>query len=112
MSLTITVNDDLASRLEAKAQAHQRSVEEWALTILGHAVENPDELLNWSRLNQRRFELIQKRYSVGLDESEEQEFVELQDSVAKLLEPHDRQMIEMLKPYEEAAYRLSGTKDG
>lgn len=111
MSLTITLNDDLAKRLGAQAQAQQKSVEDWALTILGHAVENPDELLNWSRLNQRRFELIQKRYSEGLDESEEQEFARLQDSVARLLEPHDRQMIEMLKPYEDLTGPLSGVAD-
>ncbi len=112
MSLTITVNDDLANRLEAQARMQRRSVEEWALTILGHAVENPDELSSWSRLNQRRFELIQKRYSTGLDESEEQEFARLQDSVAALLEPYDRQMVEMLRPYEGLAEQFSGTKDG
>ena len=44
MSMTITLTDDLAGQLRMQAQTRQLSVEQWALTILGHAAENPDEL--------------------------------------------------------------------
>jgi hypothetical protein len=105
MTLTITVSDELAQKLEAQAGSQRKSVEDWVLTILGHAVENPDELPTWSNLNKRRFELIEKKYTVGLDKSEEQEFHRLQDAVAKLLEPHDRQMLDLLNSYQGHARR-------
>jgi hypothetical protein len=111
MSVTITLNDDLVGPLRKQAQTRRVSVEQWALTILGHAVENPDELRSWANLNQRRFDLIQKRYSGGLDRAEEIELQELQDSVAKLLEPADRRMLDALKPYQRLAQQIAGSSD-
>ena len=111
MSMTITLTDDLVGRLRMQAQPRQISVEQWALTILGHAAEHPDELQNWANLNRRRFDLIRKRYSTGLDQAEEDELRQLQESVAEVLEPADRRMIDMLKPYQELAQQLSGPSD-
>ena len=45
MSMTITLTDDLVGQLRMQAQTQQLSVEQWALTILGHAAEHPGELL-------------------------------------------------------------------
>lgn len=100
MSMTITLTDDLVGQLQMQAQTQQLNVEQWVLTILGHAAEHPDELRSWASLNRRRFDLIQKRYSTGLDPTEENELRELQDSVAKLLEPADRRMLGTLKRYQ------------
>ena len=111
MSMTITLTDDLAGQLRMQAQTRQLSVEQWALTILGHAAENPDELRSWANLNRRRFDLIQKRYSTGLDRAEEVELKQLQDSVAKLLEPADRRMLDALKPYRQLARQIAGSSD-
>ncbi|MGH9847713.1 MAG: hypothetical protein ACREEM_54175 [Blastocatellia bacterium] len=88
------MNDNLATLLAAQAQVEQVSLEQWALSILGHAAEHPRELQTWTSLNQRRFALISKRYSAGLDQLEEREFAHLQETVARLLEPWDRAMIE------------------
>jgi len=111
MSMTITLTDDLVGQLRMQAQGQRLSVEQWALTILGHAAEHPDELRSWANLNRRRFDLIQKRYSTGLDRTEENELRELQDSVAKLLEPADRRMLDALKPHQHLARQISGSSD-
>ena len=111
MSMTITLTDDLVGQLRMQAQPQQISVEQWALTILGHAAEHPDELRSWANLNRRRFDLIQKRYSTGLDGTEENELNELQDSVAKLLEPSDRRMLNNLNRYQQLAQQISGSSD-
>ena len=107
MAMTITLTDDLVGQLQVQAQSQQLSVEQWALTILGHAAEHPDELGSWANLNRRRFDLIQKRYSTGLDGTEANELRELQDAVAKLLEPADRRMLDMLRPYQQMAQQIS-----
>ena len=111
MSMTITLTEDLAGRLRVQAQTQQLSVEQWALTILGHAAEHPDELRSWAQLNRRRFDLIQKRYSAGLEPAEEEELKRLQDSVAELLDPADRQMLGVLKPYQQLAQQILRTSD-
>jgi hypothetical protein len=111
MSMTITLTDDLAGQLRMQAQTRQLSVEQWALTILGHAAENPDELRSWANLHRRRFDLIQKRYSTGLDRAEEVELKQLQDSVAKVLEPADRRMLDALQPYQQLARQIAGSSD-
>ena len=111
MPVTITLSDDLAARLQMQAQSQRLSLEQWALTILGHAAEHQQELQTWARLNQRRFALIRKQYTGSLSESEERELVELQAAVAKALEPWDREMIENLEPYEKLASQLSQAND-
>jgi predicted transcriptional regulator len=46
MPVTITLNDELAARLQSQAQARRLSLEQWALTILGHATDERE----WSEL--------------------------------------------------------------
>lgn len=111
MPVTITLSDDLAARLQMQAQSQRLSLEQWALTILGHAAELQQELQTWAALNQRRFALIRKQYTSGLNELEERELAELQTAAAKALEPWDREMIEKLEPYETLATQLSHSND-
>jgi plasmid stability protein len=66
MSLTITVDHDLAERLRVQAGARRLSVEQWALAILANASERPHSPETWTELNARRLALIRKRYGVGL----------------------------------------------
>ncbi len=107
MPITITVDDDLAQRLQRQAAARQISVEEWALLVLARAPEFPDQPEAWRQLNARRFHLIQQRHRGGLTAAEEAELTELQAIADKWLEPVDRQRLEKLKPYEELAQRLT-----
>ena len=107
MSVTITLNDELTGRLEAQAEEHHLSVEQWAQMILGHAAGNPYELGMWISLNRKRLDLIRKRYTDGLDEPEERELATLQEAVARVLEPWDQQMFEKLEPYETLARQLA-----
>ena len=111
MPVTITLNDEMAARLQRQARAQCLSTEQWALTILGHATEYPQELQTWAALNHRRFELIRQQYTSGLNEADERELAELQTAVAKSLEPWDRELSEKLAPYEALAAQHSSAND-
>jgi hypothetical protein len=111
MPVTITLNDELATRLHQQAQAQRLSLEQWALTVLGHATEHPQELQTWAALNQRRFALIRQRYTSGLSETDECELAALQATVAQMLEPWDRALSEKLAPYETLAAQLPSAND-
>jgi hypothetical protein len=97
MSLTITVNDELANRLRAQAAARNFSVQQWALAILANALQSPEDADTWIDLNSRRVALIRKRYEAGLSETEEQELARLQDAAAAILEPFDRRRLEHVR---------------
>jgi hypothetical protein len=111
MPVIITLSDDLAERLQTQAQSQRLSLEQWALTILGHAAEHQQEFQTWATLNRQRFALIRKRYTSSLNESEERELAELQAAVAKAMEPWDRELIQKLEPYEKLATQLSHAND-
>lgn len=108
MPLTITLNDELAQRLETQAETQRVPVQKWAVMILSLAADRPHEFEVWSKINQRRNELIHKRYSSGLEAPEERELSELQEAVDRALEPWDQPMLDYLKPYEALAERLTG----
>lgn len=97
MSLTITVNDELAKRLRAQAAARKLSVQQWAVAILANASHSPEDAETWAELNSRRVALIRKRYETGLSETEEQELAKLQDAAAAILEPLDRRRLEHVR---------------
>jgi len=90
MSVTITLDQDLARRLRSQAKARNLSVQEWARTILANASERPDAPETWLDLNARRLALIKKRYKAGLTDAEEKELTRLQEAAAKVFEPADR----------------------
>ncbi len=107
MSLTITLNDDLVERLECQAETQRVPVDKWALMILAQAADRPQEFEAWGRVNRRRYDLISKQYTAGLDESEKEELERLQNTVDILLEPWDQQLLDHLQPYEALIDRLS-----
>lgn len=107
MSLTIALSDELARRLELQARTHRVPVDKWALMILAQAADRPQDFEAWAKVNRRRYDLIEKRYALGLDEPEEEELAQLQDAVDKLLEPWDQEMLDQLQPYEALVERLS-----
>ena len=112
MPVIITLDDDLAQRLERQAHARQTTLQQWAIEILNRAPEFPDQPQAWRELNARRFALIHKRHHGGLTEDEAAELVELQATADRWLEPIDRQRLDLLKPYEELAQRLTQQSDG
>src|SRR5262245_11058081 len=103
MSLTITVNDELAKRLRAQAAARRLSVQQWALAILTSASQSPENAETWAELNSRRVALIRKRYEAGLSETEEQELAKLQYAAAAILEPFDRRRLEHVRSFVQDA---------
>lgn len=107
MSLTITLNDDLAQRLESQAETQRVPVDKWALMILTQAADRPQEFEAWWKVNRRRYELIAKEYTAGLNEYEAAELGRLQNAVDALLEPWDQQMLDQLKPFEALMERIS-----
>ena len=111
MSVTITLDDELAHRLESQARARQVSLEDWALTVLGRAPEFPDQPDAWRELNVRRFALIHRKCEIGLDRSEEAELTELQATADRWLEPVDRQRLALIEQLEAAAEQLSDQSD-
>jgi hypothetical protein len=90
MSLTITLNKELAERLRAQAQARKLSVQQWAHAILANASQHADCPEMWSELNGQRLALIRKRYADGLTKSEERRLAALQAAAAEFFEPVDR----------------------
>jgi|GEM_PF-1815734 hypothetical protein len=111
MSVTITLDDDLADQLVRKAQDRNVSLEEWAIHILRNWPDDGGNRGSWPELNARRSELIQKRRSGGLTESEGTELEQLQATADRWLEPIDLKRLEALKPYEEVAERLAQQLD-
>lgn len=97
MSVTLTLNDELAVRLQMQARTRNLSVEQWALAILTNASERPDHPETWTEVNARRLALIRKRYSAGLNALEEDELQTLQDDAAKVFEPVDQRRLEHVK---------------
>ena len=94
MSATITLDDALAERLRAQAQAHQISLEQWAVTILANASKRPHDPQTWTDLSARRLALLRKQSAAALNEREQQELAQLQDAAAKVFVPADQRRLE------------------
>jgi len=105
MSVTITLENELADKLARQAEDHHVSLHEWAVRVLEEVVENGHDASAWSRLNARRLALISKEYTSGLTDSEQAELADLQDAVAKACEPRDRKLLEKLEAYKVSASR-------
>lgn len=106
MSLTITLSDELTQRFEDQARRFDVPVAEWVLKVLARASDRPDEHTTWEKLNARRFELIEKQFDAGLTSLEAQELARLQESVDRVLEPWDQQMLDQLAPIEQVARQI------
>ena len=102
MSLEITVPDTLADRLRQRAEAEHVSVEELAQRILRHGLEPPLAPEHWNAVDQRRVQLIEKRFSGGLSTDEQQQLRRLQDMADQQLEKLDERMLDDLAQMERA----------
>ena len=105
MSVTITLDNELADRLARQAEDHDASLQEWAVRVLEEVVENGHDVTAWTRLNARRLALISKEYASSLTDLEQAELANLQGAVAKACEPQDRKLLERLEAYEVSARR-------
>jgi hypothetical protein len=105
MPLTITVTDPLALALQSRANVRKIPVEQFALEVLGHAVQGDE----WAPANRRRLILIRKGFADGLTADEAAELQELQRLADEHLESLDSQMLTDLANMESAATKvLSG----
>ena len=87
MSITITIQNDLAQRLESEAKQQQVSVEDLATTILDHAVRPAHN--TWGEQNQRRLTLIRMSIRQSLTAEEQQELDTLQSALDVRFEDFD-----------------------
>jgi hypothetical protein len=109
MSVTITLPDDLTTRLQHRAAAERMSVEEFAVHVLTDAAGRNADMDGWRQLNARRVDLIRKRFAAGLTEPEEQELSQLQEAADRQVEQFDERMLVDLEQIESAAKQLGVT---
>ncbi len=99
MPLTITVKEPLARELQSAADLHKISVEQYALAILGQAVQKQD----WPSTNRRRVALIRQQFADGLTAAEAAELQELQRQADRHLESLDSEMLNDINQMEQVA---------
>lgn len=98
MTISITLDDELATQLQVQADALNLSVDELARRILGEAMSTQrDEGTAWQICNQRRVELIRKQFAEGLSSEESSELQRLQDQADQHVEELDAQRLDDLK---------------
>ena len=106
MSLTITVPDPLARRLQSRAQAENVPVDELASRILEHGMQRALEPAQWKTTNERRVALIEKRFTSGLTNSEQEELQRLQELADQQLEELDALMLKDVAHMEASAREI------
>jgi hypothetical protein len=111
MSVTITLDDNLAAQLQSQAEARHLSVEALALQILGDAVANGDDA-EWRACNQRRIELIRQQFAEGLSADEAGELQQLQDMADQHVERFDDRMLDDVKRLYGKAKRIVDASSG
>ena len=100
MSITITLQQDLAERLEAEAMQRSISVEALATAILDRAVTQTYDA--WGEQNQRRLTLIRKSIQHSLLTEEQRELDSLQAALDARFEDFDAALISQLNQIREA----------
>ena len=88
MSVTVTVYDPLAEKLQSEARQQQVSVEELAASLLARALEGSQDA-TWHKANQRRLALIHQSSTAGLTPEEASELQQLQILADQRLEALD-----------------------
>jgi hypothetical protein len=102
MPLTITVTDPLAIKLQSEAVSRRISVEQFALEVLGQAVQSDE----WETANRRRLALIRSQFAGGLTAAEAAELQELQCRADRHLESLDSQMLCDVSEMEKAGAEI------
>jgi hypothetical protein len=98
MSVTIIVKDPLARELQTVADLRKISVEQFAVEILGQAVQRHE----WPTANRRRLTLIRKQFAEGLTAPEATELQDLQRQAGQHLESLDSRMLQDVASMEQA----------
>ena len=93
MTLTINLDQALAVQLQKQAAVRQLPVEEFAVRLLGEAVEQLEGTERWEQHNQRRLALIRKSATTQLSAKEETELEALQSGLDRRLEPMDERLL-------------------
>ena len=106
MSVTVTLNDVLASQLASHAKAQNLTLEDFALQVLDEAVGVNGQCEEWPGQNRRRVELIHRSFVGQLSEEEANELERLQALTDKRLEGFDSKMLEDLRELEEKARQV------
>lgn len=104
MSLTITVPDPLAGRLQSRAQVEKVPVDELASRLLEHGMQQPLEPEQWRIANERRMVLIEMRFASGLTDNERAELQRLQELADRQLEEFDAVMLQDVARMEAVAH--------
>jgi hypothetical protein len=103
--VTITLDNILAARLQAQAEARNLSVEALALQILSEAVTNGDDA-EWRAYNQRRIALIRQQFAAGLSADKARELQQLQDLADRHVERFDERLLHDVKRLYSRAKRI------
>lgn len=106
MSLTITVADPLAKRLQSRAETERVSVDELASRFLQNGVQSPLEPEHWRTVNRRRLALIEKRFATGLTDDEAAELQRLQELADRQLDELDARLLEDVARMEARAQQV------
>jgi hypothetical protein len=107
MSVTIELDGPLASQLQAQAADRQLPPDEFARRLLGEALQHIDQSERWQAQNCRRIDLIKKSSAQALTAHEAAELQSLQDLADRRLEERDRQLLEQLDHFQQAARTLA-----
>jgi hypothetical protein len=103
MSMTITIADPLATRLQLRAEAERVAVDDLASRLLENGIQSPLEPEQWAVANRRRVALIEKRFAGGLADHEREELQRLQELADRQLEELDALMLKNMARMEAAA---------
>lgn len=97
MTITIEIDDPVASQLQTTAASHHLTASQLAEQLLANALRQNNE--EWAALNCRRIELIRKGNRQSLTSTETAELQRLQDTVDQRLEDGDSQLLDQLNRF-------------
>ena len=104
MTITIEIDDPLASILQTTAASRHLTASELAKQLLADALGEKDE--EWALLNRRRIELVRKSNREGLSFEESGELQQLQDAADQRLEQGDLQLLDHLNRFRTEVEKL------
>jgi hypothetical protein len=103
MPMLVSLEDDVATRLQEQAKAHRLPADALAHQLLGDALHQLESEEQWAVKNKRRVALIRKEV---LTPEEEAELEELQLEADRRVEPMDKRLLAGLQPLLEAVEKL------
>jgi DNA anti-recombination protein RmuC len=106
MSVTIVLNESLASELRAQAHREQQPIESLAQELLAEAVRQRSLAATCDEKNQRRVELIRRSTRSGLSTQDQAELDDLQAELDERLGHWDDQLLETLSSLKKAVENL------